>query len=99
MKLLIGLKYQKWMLVIPMILVFLSAGINYLYNTKISRLLEIMVLFVFVSFSIFIISSFVVNILQLEQYSFFIVWISYYLLGSPASLLIIKLQKKDFGLN
>lgn len=95
MHMLIKLKYQKWLLIIPLMLVSLAAVINYLYNTRILRIFEIMILYVFTGFVIMCLWS------NLSEYSFFsgvwFFWVLFYLIGTPVGLYIISLQEKDFN--
>lgn len=93
MKMLIGLKYQKWLLIIPLAFIFLAACINYLYNLKILRIIQIITLCFLTSFVVMYIW------LILENYPLFnnlwFVWLLYYLIGTPVGFYIIALQEKD----
>lgn len=93
MKLLIRLKYQKWLLIVPFIFVTMAALINYLYNIRILRVFQIMIVYLFTGFIIMYIWLILKGMPRFNNFCF--LWFLLYLIGTPFGLYIIAMQEKD----
>jgi len=83
------------MLIIPLIFVYFAAMINYIYNFKISRIIQIMVVCLLAGTATTIISDILADNLTSGQNLDIITWIISYIIGTPAGMYIIRMQEKD----